>query len=151
MQTEETKSWVERLSPDEAKDCLASLLSLASHVDGAMDAIVQRKLPLLQENVRLQEASCDRLTDLRRRSKRVPSVGSETENTPIDSDLAAEIEAATASLLLLNQRYSALLKHSGETLRLLAGLYRSYCSFAQSRSGAQANLQANLRTWSCEV
>jgi len=151
MQTEETQSWVGRLSRDEAKDCLANLLALASQLDGAMDAIVRRKLPLLRESLQLQQASCARLTHLRHRSKGRALAGREGESVHIDSDLAAEIAAAANSLLVLNGRYSALLKHSGETLRLLAGLYRSYTCFGQSASGMQANVPANLKTWSCEV
>lgn len=156
MQTEETQSWVLRLSRDEAKDCLAHLLGLAGQLDGAMDAIVRRNLPRLRDSVHLQEASCGRLTALRHGSRRgaalIPDAETpEAASALIDSELVAEIRSATESLLLLSERYAALLKHSGETLRLLSGLYWNYCAFAPSGSGAQANLQASLKTWSCEV
>jgi hypothetical protein len=151
METDETKSWVGRLSRDEAQDCLGTLRGLASQLDSAMDAMVQRKLPLLRNSLHLQQASCARLMDLRHRSQRGPAPIADAESAFSDSDLAAEIEAAARSLLILNDRYAALLKHSGETLRLLAGLYRSYRGPAPLASGAQANLEANLQTWSCEV
>lgn len=147
MQTEDTQSWFERLSQEEAEECLVSLQGLTNQLHRAMDAIVTRKLPLLQDSLHHQQATCDRLEDLKHRSNDRFARGSEPETTAIDSDLAEEIKAATATLLTLNSRYSVLLKYSGETLRLLSGLYRSYRGFAQPASGIQSSLQ----TWSCEV
>jgi hypothetical protein len=47
----------------------------------------------------------------------------------------------------LNKRYSALLKHSGDTMRLFAGLFQSYSG--PRPQAAAGRLQVN--TWSCEL
>jgi hypothetical protein len=153
MQTQEKQSrveglsWVEGLSQAEGEECLANLHRLAGQLDSAMDAIVRRRLSSLNDSLHLQQISCGRLADLRFRSEKRQSQPSGPESGFVGPDLAVEIEAATESVLVLNSRYSALLKHSGDTLQMLAGLYRSYRGFAQSSSG----MQASVPTWSCEV
>ena len=147
MKTAETQSWVEKLSQTDAEECLDSLHDLAGHLDGAMDAIVKRQLPALQTSLYLQQATCARLADIRHRSNHGSSRAPEREVTEAEPDLSIEIKAATESLLILNSRYSALLKHSRETLRLLAGLYGSYRGSVQQ----SPRIQASLQTWSCEI
>lgn len=147
MQREEIQSWIETLSQEEAEGCLANLRGLASQLDGAMDAIVTRQLASLQTNLHLQFASCANLAGIRYRSKQRPGQVSQREAETVDPDLAGEIKSATEALLMLNKRYAALLKHSGDTLQLLAGLYRSHLSSVQPGSGGGGNLQ----TWSCEI
>lgn len=146
-QPDSTQSWVERLSRDEAEECLTNLRGLAGELDDAMQAIVNRQLPSLQGSIYLQQASCARLAAIRHRANDRLKLDAMPDEGPIDSDLAAEIEAAKDTLLKLNRRYSALLKHSKETLRMLAGLYCAYLGSAQPATGIQSNLQ----TWSCEV
>lgn len=126
------------LGQDEAEEYLAHLQGLAVELEGAMEAIVKGELPSLRRSLHVQEATCARLEYLGRDPEAKIEQG---------SDLAAEIMRAAETLLLLNQRYSALLKHSGETLRLFAGLFRSYHSSAQFTPSVQAGLQ----TWSCEI
>ena len=147
MQTQDQRSWVEELSKTEGEQCLANLRSLSDQLRGAMDAIAQRSLASLQHHLHLQQISCSRLAELRYRSAERLTNSSEADRVFVDSDLASEINAATDSLMVLNTSYSALLKHSGDTLRLLAGLYRSYRGFAQPASGSRATLP----TWSCEI
>ena len=53
----------------------------------------------------------------------------------------------TGTLVTLNKRYSALLKHSGETMRLFAGLFRCYSDMPEQGSG----FRNNVHTWSCEL
>jgi len=144
MQTEAAKSEDGRPSHDGAKDYLASLQNLASEVDRAMNAIVQRELPSLQESLRRQQATCAELVHLRSRADFLQEL--QVETGLISPDLAEEIQAATASLLMLNKQYSALLKHSGSTLRLFLGLFRSFHGSVPASS-----LNPNLQTWSCEV
>jgi crotonobetainyl-CoA:carnitine CoA-transferase CaiB-like acyl-CoA transferase len=147
METAEIQSWVERLSQDEAESCLAELRVLARQLDSAMDAIVERQLPSLQSSLRMQSATCANLAGIQHRSKQRLKQDDQPEPSAVDPDLAVEIKSATESLLLLNSRYAALIKHSGDTLQLLAGLYRSYRGSMQPGSGMPGNLQ----TWSCEV
>lgn len=145
MQTQDDQSWIESLSQTDAVQCLSTLQALASQLDTAMNAIVQQKLLALHDSIHLQQVSCGRIADLRHRSDGMPSIHSDAVS--VDADLALEIKKATESLLVLNARYSALLKHSGDTLHLLAGLYRSYSGFTQPTAGSQASLAG----WSCEV
>ena len=145
MQTIEIQSWIDKLSQDEAEECLDSLRALACQLDSAMDSIVKRQLPALKSGLHLQRVSCASLAAIRHRSNQRPERKSET--LMADHDLATEIKSATESLLVLNRRYAALLKHSGDTLQLLAGLYRSYRGSVQPGSPISGSLQ----TWSCEV
>ncbi len=147
MQTQAQQSAIEGLSQSEGEQYLTNLRGLADHLQSAMDAIVQRSLASLQHSLQLQQISCGRIADLRHRSTTRLDDPSTSETVSIDADLASEIEAATDSLLTLNRSYSALLKHSGDTLHLLAGLYRSYRGFAQQESEGRAALP----TWSCEI
>lgn len=147
MQTQEMQQWIAGLSQGEGEELLANLHMLGGQLECAMAAIVQRSISSLQDSLHLQQLSCGRLADLRYRSNERRKLASGPDVDSLDSDLSAEIEAASESVKILNSRYSALLKHSGETQRLLAGLYRSYRGFARPLSGTQASLP----TWSCEV
>jgi hypothetical protein len=129
-----------------AEEYLASLQTLAGELDQAMGAIVTKSLPELEESVSRQKATCARIAEI--------SGGSTTQRlqdpaaaVPLDEELAGRITAATATLLALNKRYSVLLQHSGDTVRLFAGLYRGYNGTLQ-----QANaMRSNVNTWSCEL
>ena len=146
MQREKVQSWVEKLSQDEAEQCLVNLQGLARQLEGAMDAIVKRQLPSLQGCLHLQSASCASLAGIRNRANQRVEQDRDGNTAIVDSDLAVEITSATEALLMLNRRYAALLKHSGKTLQLLAGLYRSYPGSLQPGSVVSGHLQ----TWSCE-
>jgi hypothetical protein len=60
----------------------------------------------------------------------------------------ARIFAAGKTLSELNQQYSALLRHSGKTIAVLASLCKNYTGqFFPAAQGAPAKHQ----TWSCEA
>lgn len=147
MQPMEMQPEIGRLSQGEAVEYLANLRGLAGELNRAMEAIVMQQLPTLQNSLHLQKLQTARLADLRHAPMGRLEHDSQPVKESIDSDLALEIQAATDTLLLLNGRYAALLKHSQDTLRLLAGLYSSYGGSVQPNSGVQSSLQ----TWSCEI
>lgn len=130
-----------RLSPTQATEYLNSLEGLAKELEAATEAIIAGALPSLEESVARQQAECSRLiawTELmaaRRAHHIVPAEAA-------DAELMERILTASGILLKLNRRYSALLKHSGDTLRLLSGLSRSYRGHMQASA---------LHTFSCEL
>lgn len=130
-----------RLTPAQAQEYLNSLEALGNELEAATNAIVTGALPSLEESVARQQAECAKLiawTELmaaRQASRTVPAESA-------DDELVQRILTASSILLKLNRRYSALLQHSGDTLRLLAGLSNSY-------RGQTA--PSNLHTWSCEL
>jgi len=137
----------QQLSPDEGKEYLASLHNLAGELETAMNCIARQELSPLQESIRAQQAACSRLAHMQRgRGARLAASKALVVHCD-DSDLSLQIEEAVSAVLVLNNRYAALLRHSGETLRLFAGLFRSYQGSTRPNSGTQANLQS----WSCEV
>ena len=129
------------LSQQEAEQYLGHLQALSSELETAMQGVVARQLPAFDESLQRQRATCALLTDLPRRAAARRSSGD--DEAPLDPDLASRIKEAALTLNTLNQTYSALLKHSGDTLRLFAGLCRSY-------SGPVA-IQPRVHTWSCEL
>ncbi len=149
MQTEEQRSWILGLSPAEGEECLTTLHGLAGQVEAASNAVVRQDLAALHNSLALQEVSCRRLANLRYRSgERLTRLLELPEpEDGLDSNLLLRIKSAAASLLALNRGYSALLTHSGDTLRLLAGLYRSYYGSSQPT----ASSGNGVRTWSCEL
>lgn len=147
MHTEGQKSQAVRLSQEEAQGYLEGLHTLANAVDKAMEALVARELPSLQNSVDLQRTTCARLSHIAQRCNSRLAQDGNREADSMAPDLAAQIRAAAETLLVLNRNYSALLKHSGDTLRLFAGLFRGYHGSAQSIAGNQAS----LHTWSCEL
>jgi len=129
----------------EAQAYLEALQALAGEIDRAMEAIVERALPKLEESTSRQLALCTRLAAypaLLNRYRTGPA-SSPSE----DVELEERISVATANLVSLNKRYSALLKYSGDTVRLLAGLFRTYNGSAH-QAGA---MSASYHTWSCEL
>jgi hypothetical protein len=137
----------QQLSPDEGKEYLASLQNLAGELETAMNCIARQELSPLQESIRAQQAACSRLAHIQGgRGAKLAANKAPVANCE-DSDLSFQIEEAIAAVLVLNNRYAALLRHSGETLRLFAGLFRSYQGSTKPNSGIQVGLQS----WSCEV
>jgi hypothetical protein len=147
MQRETMHFLKQQLSPDEGKEYLANLQCLAGELETAMNCIARQELFPLQESIKVQQAACSRLAHIQRGRSAKLSADRALSTNCEDSDLSFQIEEAVASVLVLNKRYAALLRHSGETLRLFAGLFRSYQGSTHSTSAVQANLQ----TWSCEV
>lgn len=135
------------LAPPVAQHYLESLQELAQELDSAMAALASRTLPAFETSVSRQLVLCARLGDLTHRSKTGPPANSDAATAPIDTELSGRIAAATATLITLNKRYSALLRHSGDTLRLFAGLFRAYPGPTSQRPAPPAS----LRTWSCQL
>ena len=134
------------LSQANAEEYLVSLQDLAVEVDRAMDALVSNALRSFEESVVRQRALCERLASLSRRS---PFVGGSNafDESVIDAGFAERVAEASAKLRGLNDRYSALLKHSGDTLRMFAGLFRGYSApMRVPQSG-----RISIHNWSCEL
>jgi hypothetical protein len=147
MQAEQIHSISGTLTQTEAQEYLAFLENLARELDRAMQAIATRELSSLEDSVSRQKAVCARLVELPRRSAARRLKHPETTSAPPDAELSSRIQTASESLIVLNQRYSALLKYSGETVRLFAGLFRDYAGHTPLGAG----MGTNLHTWSCEL
>ncbi len=122
------------------------LEDLGLEIDLAMAAIAGDRLHAFETSVRRQEVACSRLSALAAQlAPRVSGAG----RAPIadaDSALDQRLRAATTTIRTLNARYSALLRHSGESLRLLACLSGTYAGRSQPSTG-----RPKQQTWSCEV
>ncbi len=136
-----------RLSQDEGREYLVNLRLLASELDRAMKAVVDQELPSLQDSLQLQQATCSQLSFLAQRANNPSMQDLGRQPAALDPDLAAEIRDAAETLMVLNRNYSALLRHSEDTLRLFAELFRCYQGSAQPSPGARARIS----TWSCEL
>lgn len=135
-----------RLRRDEGHEYLANLQVLGRELDRAMKAVVDQELPSLQDSLYLQQAACAQLNFLAQRVHTRGAEQADLDAAPLDPGLAAEIREAAESLVLLNRNYSALLRHSEDTLRLFAELFRCYQGWSQPSHG---NKNAPS-TWSCE-
>jgi len=147
MDTKTTTLKTGKLSSDEGREYLANLRVLASELDRAMKAVVDQELPSLQDSLQRQQATCSQLSYLAQRANSRPARDPNQESAALDPDLAIEIRTAAETLIVLNKNYSALLRHSEDTLRLFAELFRCYQGSAQSSPGNQASIS----TWSCEL
>lgn len=135
-----------RMSQDEGQEYLANLRILASELDRAIKAVVDQELPSLQDSLQLQQATCAQLSFLAQRANNRPVQDLSRQPAALDPDLAGEIRDAAEALMMLNRNYSALLRHSEDTLRLFAELFRCYQGSAPSSPGTRASIS----TWSCE-
>jgi len=132
---------------DHAEEYLECLTALARELDRAMNSIAANALPVFEDSVQRQLAICSQLSNVV--ARQTSRLGGEAGPFPVstDEELNRRIAAATATLVTLNQRYSALLKHSGDTLQLLIGLVRCYTGYTQKEAG----VWSNLRTWSSTI
>ncbi len=132
----------------DAEEYIENLQALGQELDRAMEAIVAGSLPQFEESLSRQRTSCAKLTHIGRHYAERKEKHAATPGDPINQDLADRLAAAARELGRLNQRYSLLLRHSGENLRVLSGLFRGYGG-PPSHVGNGA--QNNLSTWSCEL
>ncbi len=126
---------------------LDTVEELSRQLEQAMQAIVGRSLPAFQESVSRQRLTCSQLLAMPRYLDSDRAFKVSSSDSGIDADLNARIAAAGDALQTLNKRYSALLGHTGDTMKLLARLLGGY------RIPASAGLApnpANSSTWSCE-
>jgi hypothetical protein len=147
MQTKLETRKTGRLSREEGQEYLVNLRILASELDRAMKAVVDQELPSLQDSLQLQQATCAQLSFLAQQANDRPAQELSRQSSALDPDLAVEIRDAAENLIVLNRNYSALLRHSEDTLRLFVELFRCYQGSAQSSHSARASIS----TWSCEL
>jgi len=151
----ETGRRPEEQSDNDAREYLTNLHCLAGELNHAMAAIVAQELPSLRESLHVQRSTCARLSDLQQSPNVRQMLSTAADADTAGCDLSTEIKAATESLLALNRRYSALLTHAGETLRMLSGLYRGY--LYQGHQGHEGHArtalapQSGTQSWYCEV
>ena len=127
---------------------LHTMEELSLQLEQAMQAIVARSLSAFEENVSRQRRTCAQLLALPRYSGPDHDSGCANSESSVDADLTDRIAAAREALQTLNKRYSALLGHTGETMRLLARLRGGY---DVSTMAGSVSFPAGRSTWSCEV
>jgi hypothetical protein len=148
MQMAMSQSSMASAAPESrGQEYLECLHALSGELEIAMGSIVDRKLASLEESVSRQVVICSQLSFLVSRPNQLFNTALDSPNQDEDDELVRRISAATATLINLNKRYSALLKLSGSTMELLAGLIRSYTG----NTNLAAMLAANYRTWSCQI
>ena len=141
-QEEETLAFVEQLE------------GLGAEIRTAMEAIAGNRLAAFEQSVSRQEFLCGRLRELAAqlgspssalrsatailRADRAPANGSSA-----DRELATRVRSTGATLQALNLQYAALLRHSGQSMQMMATLTNNY---TQRQAGSRAKHQ----TWSCE-
>ena len=146
MQTEFTPISAAPGSSAEAELYLHTVEELSRQLEQAMDAVVARSLPAFQDSLCRQREACSQLLALPRYLE-AESEWSAISHPGVDVDLITRITAAGNALRTLNRRYSALLGHTGDTMKLLARLLGGYRTPAMPIAAGQTNRS----TWSCEV
>ncbi len=124
---------------------------LADAVKTGMSAVGANALPAFEKSVARQQEICAGLCRLAgqlnlEQPAAAKDGGSLRPLSAADRSLARRIQLAGASLLQLNAEYAALLRHSGESVRLFAGLCRSYTAHFQPPVVAGQPRTA----WSCK-
>ena len=127
---------------------LEHLDALSAELRLAMQAVGANALTRFEESVSRQQDLCTRMGSLAQvpsglHGRRDPG---ETTELSQDSALTERIRQASESLQELNRRYAALLKHSGDSLRLFAGLCQSYTAHYQTTGSVRGGA-----TLSCEL
>jgi hypothetical protein len=126
---------------------LQLLHSLGSELDRAMNAIAHNCLADLEESILNQQVLSARLGVL------VDGMCATLESCPsesspaVDAGIAKQIQSASEKLQTLNLRYATLLRHSSQSLALMASLFSSFTGQLQEASGPRSRLQ----TWSCQM
>ena len=126
---------------------LHTVEELSGQLEQAMEAIVARSLPAFQQSVSQQRMTCSQLLAMPRYLDADRAFTGSSLDSGVDADLSARIVAAGEALQTLNKRYSTLLGHTGDTIRLLARLLGGYGFPAAAGLAVDP---ANRSTWSCE-
>jgi len=126
---------------------LQQLQELAGELSNATDAIASNAISRFQESVAKQEVLCASLASMANRVSE--GFGSPDQLMPSCSDtsIRTRIRVAGDKVRELNQNYSALLRHSGRSIAMLASLCRSHTGHFQEAHGPRSKHQ----TWSCEM
>ena len=147
MQTEPIPIAAAPSSSNTAEFYLHTVEELSRQLEQAMEAIVARSLPAFQESVGRQRMTCSQLLAMPKYLDTDRAFQGANSESGIDADLSARIAAAGDALQSLNKKYSALLGHTGDTMRLLARLLGGYNNPGSARV---ADHSAHRSTWSCE-
>jgi hypothetical protein len=126
---------------------LQQMQELAHEISAAMDAIAGNAIPIFQECVARQEMLCASLASMANTIAEGFPSSRQPKLSGIDPSVEVKIRAASKAISELNLQYSALLKHSGRSIALLALLCRSYSGQIQEARGPRLKHQ----TWSCEM
>jgi hypothetical protein len=147
MQTPLTQQHANKaIAQEHAPEYLDCLRALARELDRAMHSLADNTLGAFEDSVQRQLALCARLSSLVARHNAAPVVGA-SGTAPTDEELSQRIADARANLLVLNRTYSALLRHSGRTMQMFAGLAKCYGGYPQPGVAASPNLS----TWSSQI
>jgi hypothetical protein len=126
---------------------LQQLQELAHEISVATDAIAANCLFRFQESVAKQEMLCSSLVVMAKTVSEGFRFSEQSLASHIDPAVELKIQAANRAVSALNLQYSALLKHSGKSIALLASLCRNHTGQSiQEAHGARSKHQ----TWSCE-
>jgi hypothetical protein len=129
---------------------LGQLEALAAELDAAIQAVATNAIGRLQESVSKQEMLCAGLAKMAGVVSAEPwtvDAGNKGLASGPKEDLEEKIRSAKARIFNLTLRYAALLKHSGDSIALLASLCRSHTGQFQETRGPRLKHQ----TWSCEM
>jgi len=138
----------ERQTRDElAASYLQQLQALSREISVAMEAVSTNALSTFQESVAKQEMLCSSLACMANSVSEKSYVAERPGLSCIDNPMDLKIRAAKGALCELNLQYSALLKHAGRSVALLASLCRSHTGRIQEARGPRLKHQ----TWSCEM
>lgn len=136
---------------------LGQLQALALELEVVMDAVAANALSPLEESVSKQETLCSSLIKMTVTMNNeslqhtvptnMPPNSSKVPAPEVEAAVEQKIHATKRAIQTLNQRYAALLKHSGESIALLACLCRSHTEPFQEARASRLKHQ----TWSCEM
>ena len=137
-----------------ALEYLQHIEALAAEIKAGMEAIGSNALSTFEQSVSKQKGLCISLSQLAGQLSLRQEAGQGTRRdaaltrpaSASDCALTERILVAAELLMKLNQQYAALLKHSGDSVRLFAGLCRSYTGHFQS----PGEMCANRPGWSCQ-
>ena len=119
---------------------------LSAEIRSAMLAIADDRLAAFEQSVSRQEFLSGKLRELAIQvgplPRSAPSSGIEAD---AQQDLSTRLRVTSATLQALNLQYAALLRHSGQSVRLMATLTNTYAQ-REKHPGSQLK----RRTWSWE-
>jgi hypothetical protein len=126
---------------------LHRLRALALEISVAMEAVSANALSNFQDSVAKQEMLCSSLASMANAFNDKFQATERPGFSCIENSMDVKIRAASLALRELNLQYSALLRHAGRSVALLASLCRSHTGQLQEARGSRLKHQ----TWSCEM
>jgi hypothetical protein len=108
-----------------ALEYLQDIEALTAEIKAGMEAVGADALSSFEESISKQQELCTSLSRLTGQLSAEQGIDPRPAGS-YDQALAARIRVAVELLLALNEQYAALLRHSGESVRLFAGLCQSY-------------------------